>query len=267
MPSVNVNGFSMYYEDSGSGEPLVFYHGYLCAGNVWESLVPKLTDSYRCIVLDGRGAGASEKTSEGHTVGQYADDLLALADALGLDRFTAVGFSMGGSVAVQAALKAPDRITRMVLMGSPVDVDHLAPEIVANMAGFAELVAAGSADAVTGFIRSITARRENLPGPTMIETALSCDHGHVLGSLQSLGELRPGAALATLQTPTLVLGGAADPFLPATLAAAEALPNSSLHVFHRVSHGMPWEVPGEVAATIDDFMKHGVVTAETLAAG
>jgi len=267
MPSAQVNGFSMHYEDVGSGEPLLFYHGYLNSGNVWDGVVGHLKGSYRCITLDGRGAGQSEQTAEGHTIAQYADDLLGLADALGIARFTAVGFSMGGAVVTQAALKSPERISRMVLLGSPVDASHLDPALVGNMMGLSELAAARNRQAVDGFLASITARRDGAPLAKLAETALSCHEAHIRGALQSIGGLQPGAALKSLQVPALVIGASADPFLPATLAAAQALPNSTLHVFNRVSHGMPWEVPGEVGAVIDDFMRHGVVTAATLAAG
>lgn len=267
MPIAQVNGFAMHYEDVGSGEPLVFYHGYLNSGNVWDSVVDHLKGSYRCITLDGRGAGHSERTADGHTIAQYADDMLSLASSLGIDRFTAVGFSMGGAVVTQAALKLPERIARLVLIGSPVDASHVDPALVGNMAGFSQLVAAGNRQAVDGFIMSITARREGVPFAKLAETALSCHEAHILGAIQSLGDLRPGAALNSLQTATLVIGASADPFLPATLAAARELPNSTLHVFSRVSHGMPWEVPAQVAGVIDDFMKNGVVTAASLAAG
>lgn len=108
MPEREINGFEMHYEDEGSGPVLVFQHAWLSAGMVWGGVVPALRDRYRCITFDGRGAGASERTEEGHNSEQYARDLLALADALGVERFTVVGHSSGGFVRTRSRWRRPN---------------------------------------------------------------------------------------------------------------------------------------------------------------
>lgn len=148
MATRDINGFAMHYEDVGS----VFQHAWPCSGAVWAGVAPALTDRYRCITLDGRGAGESERVEEGHTSAQYAQDVLALAGALGIDQFTMIGHSSGGSVGVEVLLAAPQRVERLVLVGSFVDAGYLPPEMVDGMLGLAEMVASGSPDAHSALV-------------------------------------------------------------------------------------------------------------------
>ena len=86
MGKILVNGVNLFYEESGSGEPILFHHGYTGAHDVWlEEISSRLNDRYRCVVMDCRGAGDSEHPEDGYTIEQYAEDVIALADSLGLE--------------------------------------------------------------------------------------------------------------------------------------------------------------------------------------
>ena len=133
MPQCEINGFTMNYEDRGQGEVLIFQHGWLSTLHVWDGVIPHLEDRYRCIAVDTRGCGESSRTKEGHSIDQYADDVLALARGLGIDRFTMIGHSMGGVIATHAALKAPEVVERMVLVASTPSVDLLDAGLVSAL--------------------------------------------------------------------------------------------------------------------------------------
>lgn len=97
MPVIQCNGADLYYEDHGAGPPIVFLHGASAGLRYFEPQLTGLAD-YRRVAFDFRGHGRSEKTAVGHTMGQYARDVQAVLEALGLDEAVLVGWSMGASV-------------------------------------------------------------------------------------------------------------------------------------------------------------------------
>lgn len=97
-----------------------------------------------------------------------------------------------------------------------------------------------------------------------IQRGLSVSDAHYEESWAALESYHKGDRLATIKTPTLMVAGAADGLLPANLADFQRLGNATLHVFSRVSHGIPYEVPDEFSEVVMDFLEHGVVTAMTL---
>src|SRR3989440_8463788 len=102
MPIVNVGqensgSIDLYYEDHGSGKPVVLIHGYPLSGASWEKQVPVLLDAgYRVITYDRRGFGKSSKPTTGYNYDTFARDLHKLVSHIDLRDFALVGFSMGG---------------------------------------------------------------------------------------------------------------------------------------------------------------------------
>jgi len=102
-------------------EPILFLHGFPESHRAWRAVAPALAGDYRVIVPDQRGFGASDKPEgvDEYRTDRILEDLIALADALGLERFTLVGHDWGGAVAWLAALKHPDRLKRLVIVNAP----------------------------------------------------------------------------------------------------------------------------------------------------
>lgn len=103
------------------GEPILFLHGFPESHRTWRAVAPALADDYRVIAPDQRGFAGSDKPEgvEQYKTDRILEDLLALADALGLGRFTLVGHDWGGAVCWLAALRHPDRIGRLVIVNAP----------------------------------------------------------------------------------------------------------------------------------------------------
>jgi pimeloyl-ACP methyl ester carboxylesterase len=101
------------------GPPLVLIHG---LGNNslenWYELIKRLQHRHRIVAVDMRNHGKSDKPRERFEIGQMADEVAGMMDAVGIDRAAAVGFSMGGMIAQELAYRHPHRVTRMVLMGT-----------------------------------------------------------------------------------------------------------------------------------------------------
>ena len=111
MATTKVNGVELYYERHGTGDPVVLVHGGFVDGDSWAFLVPELTDHHEVIVYDHRGHSRSERPpGELSSLGELVDDLAALIEALDIAPAHVVGLSMGGTVALRLAAKAPDLV-------------------------------------------------------------------------------------------------------------------------------------------------------------
>lgn len=124
-----VNGLRLYYERHGSGRALILLHGGLGAGGMFMPILPALADHHEVIMVDLQGHGRTADIDRPLDVRLLADDIAALIDSLGLDRPDVVGYSFGGGVALQTALKHPGKIRRLVVASTHLRHDAIYPEI------------------------------------------------------------------------------------------------------------------------------------------
>jgi 3-oxoadipate enol-lactonase len=115
MPTVEANGQTLYYEVHGEGEPLVCLMGLAADVLAWTLQIPAFAAVHRTVVLDNRDAGRSSLAGSDYEIADMARDTLALADALELDSFHLLGYSMGGAIAQEIACHAPGRVRTLTL--------------------------------------------------------------------------------------------------------------------------------------------------------
>lgn len=115
MPLAQANGIELFYEEQGAGDPLLLVMGLGADHLGWMFQLPAFARSHRTIVFDNRDVGRSSHTGGGYAIADLVGDTLGVADALGLERFHLLGLSMGGAIAQQVALKAPERIATLTL--------------------------------------------------------------------------------------------------------------------------------------------------------
>lgn len=115
-------GPRVHYAEHGDaqGEPAVFLHGWPDSWFSFSRVVPLLGPRLHAFVLDQRGFGDSERPDGGYAIQQFAADVVAFLDTLSIDRATIVGHSFGSFVTRQVAIAQPDRVARMVLIGTGV---------------------------------------------------------------------------------------------------------------------------------------------------
>jgi non-heme chloroperoxidase len=119
MPYIEVEpGIRMNYENRGAGEPIVFVHGWGGSGDVWDYQILDLAAEYRCITVDLRGHGASDKPWGDYGYDLFVRDLHALITGLDLEGVTLVGWSMGGHIGLKYVHEHPERVRQLVLTGS-----------------------------------------------------------------------------------------------------------------------------------------------------
>lgn len=119
MPCVETNGITTYYEEYGSGPPIIIVHGVMADHQSWAEILQPLTDDYRVILYDLRGHGRTEQTDhKPYTVETYADDLAAFIRTLELDRPAILGHSLGGMIGYTFADRHPEKLSALITVGS-----------------------------------------------------------------------------------------------------------------------------------------------------
>jgi pimeloyl-ACP methyl ester carboxylesterase len=137
MSYADVNGLSLYYEEQGSGEPLVLLHGGIGAGEMFATIVPELAARRRVITVDLQGHGHTADVDRPLRPESMADDIAALIEHLDLAQADVMGYSLGGLVALRTAIQHPQRVRRLVLVSVAFRRDGSHPEVVENMDRFA----------------------------------------------------------------------------------------------------------------------------------
>jgi len=129
-----VNGVNLYYQSQGTGRPLILLHGGLGAGEMFEPILPTLSEHHQVIVVDLQGHGRTADIDRPIDIRLMADDIAALIDHLGLEKPDLVGYSLGGGVAFFTAVKYPQEVGKLVMASANIRRDAIPPEMLAQQA-------------------------------------------------------------------------------------------------------------------------------------
>ena len=128
----DVNGINLYYETHGSGRPLILLHGGLGSGEMFGPILPALTAGHQVIAVDLQGHGRTADIDRPLSIELMADDIAALIGHLGLDKADVMGYSLGGGVAFQTAVRHPEVVRRLVLVSVNIRTNAIYPEMLAQ---------------------------------------------------------------------------------------------------------------------------------------
>ena len=264
MAKATINGADLYFEDIGIGEPIIFQHGYTASHEAWGGVVERMSEHYRCIAMDCRGAGDSSHPDDGYNIEQLAADVVGMADHLGLDRFHYAGQSMGGLIGFELGISHTDRLLSLTL-SAPAPADGIDMPQSARDTMRERWINKERDLLIRTGIAGVPRESAHADVPAQVDRQLSVSLGHYDGCWDAMVNYHKGDRLGEVQTPTLLLAGAADSLLTPNLKDFARLGNATLHVFSRVGHGVPREVPSAYARVMSDFLTHGVINAGTLA--
>lgn len=133
----SVNGLNMYYEVYGNGKPLVLIHGsYMSIPLNWAHIIPLLAKERKVIVAEMQGHGRTRDISRELSYESMADDVSGLLKHLRIDSADILGYSMGGSVAFQVAVRHPEQVRRLIILSGTYAHDGWWPEVEASFAAF-----------------------------------------------------------------------------------------------------------------------------------
>jgi rifampin ADP-ribosylating transferase len=252
------NGLELPYIErgDGAGAPLVLLHGFAESWRSYERLLDLLPERRRALAISLRGHGGPRTIASEYSLDSVAADVAAFMDSVGVAKAVVVGSSSGGYVAQQLALDRPERVSGLVLVGSPRALRGL-PEVAA----FAETLARQGDPIELAFVREFTASTLSQPvPPAFLDTMIRDAHAVPTPVWQAVLEALLGAAppteLGSITAPSLILWGARDGFVSRreTDRLAAAIPSSRLIVYEQAGHAVLWEEPERVAADIARFL-------------
>ena len=255
------SGGTIYYEEHGEGEPLLCVMGLATDTLGWALQVPTFSQSHRTVIFDNRDVGQSSMADGQYEVSDMARDALDLADALGLETFHLLGVSMGGAIAQEVALAAPERIRTLTLTvtfarggawgqllsktwsarvrDAPRE-RHVDELLLLNLSE--ELF---EDPAKVEFARSLMLQNPNPQDPEAFARQLDASSRH-----DALGRL------PSLSMPVHVIGGERDILVPVwkSKEIAELIPGAKLTVLENAPHGLNFERAQEYNELVLGFL-------------
>ena len=266
----NTTDIELYYEDHGSGQPVVLIHGYPLDGSSWEKQTAVLLEAgYRVITYDRRGFGKSSQPTVGYDYDTFAADLKAVLDTLDLTDVVLVGFSMGtGEVARYIGNYGSGRVAKAVFLGS---LEPFLLKTDDNPTGVPQEVFDGLLDAVeadrfaffTGFYQNFYNLDENL-GSRVSQEVVDVSQSIAAGSSFSASVAAQRSWLTDfrgdipkIDVPTLIVHGTADRVLPIDATGrvfAKSLPSAEYVEIEGAPHGMLWSHYAEVNEALLGFL-------------
>ncbi len=240
---VDIGGINTWFDETGSGEPLVLLHGGLCTNETWAAQIPAFAEHFRVVAPERRGHGHTADAPGPLTYDAMATDTIGFLDRVVGGPADLVGWSDGGIVALLVAISRPDLVRKLVVIGTNYDTTGLAPEVEDmfvhmtpdsdDMAMFRSLYEMHSPDGpehwpvVFGKFAEMTQREPHIPVDE----------------------------LARISVPALVLAGDDDMVsIEHSAALFRSIPNSELAVVPGASHAVVIEKPELVNRIVLDFL-------------
>ena len=260
MPSVESQGTRIFFEDFGSGLPVVLGHSLLCSGEMWAPQVGALAERCRVVNVDFRGHGRSGHADGPFTLYDLVADVVAVLDHLHIERAVWAGLSIGGMVALRAALVAPDRVSALVLLDT-----HAGAETPYKRLKYRAMALGTKALGIRPFLPAILplmfGRTTRQTKPALVdEWRTKFAAVHVPSMIHAIGALirRDSVVqrLPEVEAPGLVIVGDQDVSLPPAYSSeiAAGLQSSSLLEVPASGHLAALEQPEVVTAAMLRFL-------------
>ncbi|MEO6447363.1 MAG: alpha/beta fold hydrolase [Gemmatimonadaceae bacterium] len=252
-------GIEIGYDDMGSGDSIVFLHGFPHSRRLWAPQLNALVDRARCIAPDLRGFG--ESTAAGpYSMDQYADDVAALLSTLRIERTVICGLSMGGYVALAFWRRHRERVRGLVLLDSRAGADS--PEAQGKRDEMIALVSSRGSPAVAdAVIMGMVGKSTREKCPEVVDSVhrmiARAPVAGVVGALQAMREREDSTALlASIDVPTVILVGDEDVLTPRKEAEImhAGIKGSRLEVIRGAGHVSNVERPATVNHILSEFL-------------
>ncbi|RIK42806.1 MAG: alpha/beta hydrolase [Chloroflexi bacterium] len=251
------SGRQVHYWEQGSGPVLLLIAGLGSPKGSWAAAMARLSDTFRCIAIDNRDAGENVEERAGYSIADMADDCAAFLRALGIERASVAGSSMGGFIALHLTLNYPLLVDRLILVGTaaavpsgiaaPVEADWAPDTLERARRRLPQTVA-------PGFFEAHPERLEEMAAETAQNNMTFAGYARQSAAITETHDVR--SRLEEILQPTLVVHGDADAAVP--LAAGEELARGIAHarleVLPNVGHLPHRETPDAFAALVREFL-------------
>lgn len=255
-----LNGVSLYYEDVGSGTPLLLIHGFPLSAEIWHEQTAALSGEFRVIAPDLRGFGRSGMPNGAGTMDIYADDMIALLDHLGIEQAVVCGMSMGGYVLLNLLERYPQRVSAACFMVTRAGADDEEGRARRSLLA-AEVLKAGAEIAAAAFSKVLFAPETAANRPELAAAVLqimtAAKPAGLAAALLAMRDRKDySGGMGFCKVPALVIGATEDLAMPPeeSLKLAAALPGSVLRMIPGAGHMVMMEQPAEVNRAFREFL-------------
>ena len=251
MPFAERDGTRLYWEEAGSGDPVLLIMGLGMNATGWWRTIPVLAERFRVLAFDNRGVGRSDRPPGPYSMADFAGDAVAILDAAGEQRAHVYGISLGGMIAQEVVLRHPARVRGLVLGATTAGGNLGVPAGEATLAFFRRRGAMPAEEAVWASVPynySPRTRREH--GDRIAEDIAQrlrypIEAAPYLAQLEAALSHDAGARLPSIDAPTLVVHGQADVMVPPVNGErlAGAIPGAELRTWPDTAHLYPTDEP------------------------
>jgi pimeloyl-ACP methyl ester carboxylesterase len=263
MPTLTVNDTDLHYERRGQGEPLLLVQGMTGHSLHWgEPFLCALEPDFELVLYDHRGVGRSAPYAEPFSIADLAADADALLEALGIERAHVLGISMGGMIAQELALAAPERVRTLTLgatyCGGPGA--QFTDDRIVNDIAMAILSGDPQRKIRAGWDYSVSPEFANADGNferfTEVAVVYPVPLPMIMAQMQAIIAHDTSERLGDIAAPTLVVHGTADQMLGVANGelVASLIPGARLELLEGVGHLFFWEQPEQAAKLVGEHV-------------
>jgi 3-oxoadipate enol-lactonase len=258
MSFVENSGANIYWDEQGSGEPLLLIMGLSYPSYMWHRSRPILAKRFRTIALDNRGVGQSDSPPSIYSISLMASDAAAVLHAAGIESAHVFGVSMGGMIAQEFALQYPNRVRSMILGCTAAGGPHAVqaePEALQALLR-RDVTPEQAKETIIPFIYDSATPRERIDEDMAIRMKWYPTPQGYMGQLQGIFGWEAYSRIAQITAPTLVIHGETDRLVPPANARliAERIPGAQLVLLPHASHIFETDQPTTAHYAILEFL-------------
>lgn len=258
MEKLTVGSLTIAYEEQGEGEVLVLLHGFCGSSAYWENIAPLLAGSFRVIMPDLRGHGASDAPLGAYTIEQMADDVALLLEELGVEKYTLIGHSMGGYIALSLAQRYNSRLSGFGLVHSTAyaDSDEAKEKRVKAVA---TINSEGITPFIDGLVPGLFAPESLNKLPAAVDRVKELGYKTppqgAIGAAMAMREREDRRdVLSSAPIPVLLVAGEKDGAVPPERTFTTDKAHVTQAVIHEAGHMSMYEEPQQLAGIIKEFV-------------
>ena len=250
----------MAWFEAGRGDPLVLVHGLADDHRAWRRSLPDLMLRHRVVLYDLRGHGQTTAGNPDGSLRQLGEDLVHLLDALDIERAHVAGFSLGGTIAMRAAIDHPDRVDRLVLVATSSRVGRSAASWYRERTAMVRNEDSWLRETLDRDTAEVYAQAPNeLEEGLLIRRQSTEDprgYGNACAAMAALFEAPLDPELGRIKSPTLIVAANLDQHCPPKAAEIihAGIPGSRIELIGGAGHAIPVERPKELSAAINRFL-------------
>jgi 3-oxoadipate enol-lactonase len=257
---ITANGIAMNYELSGSGKCLVLMHGFSDNLNMWFNQTSEFSKRYHVLAYDVRGFGRTEVAKQPHSMSLFAEDLYELLRALQIESARILGYSMGGRIALEFALRHPEMTEGLIFANSGVGAAP-SPDMEERRNMMAGILKQGNIDVISEIMTTASfspdfGERNPAAFQKYKSIKMQNDPSEYYAIMQAIvGAIDSPVDLKRLKCPVLIIAGEHDGLMEVSVAESmkKAIKNAELHLLP-TGHAAAIEAPAQFNRIVLDFL-------------